>query len=440
MARATTLSVKQLLNELKEQVRASNDILIVGIDIGKYSNCACFMSSNGRVYRRKFFFGNDRTGLNSLMRHTASYQQKYRQKGVLFGMEPSGSYWKHLYQFLTDRGQIAVVVSPLAVRRNRETIDVSKDKSDPKDAHNIGDLIMQGKFYLPIHRDKLISQLGRYIRLYYRSASELARIKIRLRQVVGYVFPELEKYFTDITSKTTRIILNNYPLPSMIRSIPRDKFVLSVLQRNPHLGEKRAVEIYQLAKHSVGITAEEEAVLFEINLLLEELGTVESKIKAIKTNIEKIVKERKDYQLLLTIRGIGAITAATIISEIGSIDNFSSGKQLIKLAGLDLCGSTSGTSVHTSRHISKRGRRLLRTVLYRAAIACVRLNQYFREKYLQLLGNQADKRKIRPKALVAIACKLLRVIFRMLKQNMAFDPQYSEKLIAVHSQGSRKAA
>ena len=355
MASAERISVRALLNELKEEVRASNNILIVGIDIGKYSNCACFMSSDGRVYRRKFFFHNDRTGLESLMRHTAFYQEKHRQKGVLFGMEPSGSYWKHLYQFLTDKGQIAVTVSPLAVSRNRETIDVSKDKSDPKDAYNIGDLLMQGKFYFPIQRNTLISQLNRYMHIYYRAVTELGRIRARLREAVGYVFPELEKYFRDITCKTTRIILENYPLPSMIRSISRDRFVNFLLQRNHHLGERRAAEIYELAKSSVGITGEDEAVLFEIGLLLQELAAVESKIAAVNASINTIVKDRRDYQLLLTIRGVGPVTAAGIISEFGSISNFSSSKQLIKLAGLDLCGSDSGTSVHIHSDTSVNG-------------------------------------------------------------------------------------
>jgi len=67
------------------------------------------------------------------------------------------------------------------------------------------------------------------------------------------------------------------------------------------------------------------------------------------------VGNREDYRLLLTIAGIGRVTASSIITEIGDIANFSSGKQLIKLAGLDLYGSESGISVHTLRHISKRG-------------------------------------------------------------------------------------
>ena len=62
-------------------------------------------------------------------------------------MEPSGYYWIHLCEHLMNRGKRAVTISPLAVNRNRETINVSKDKSDPKDAYNIADLMKQGKFY-----------------------------------------------------------------------------------------------------------------------------------------------------------------------------------------------------------------------------------------------------------------------------------------------------
>jgi len=62
-------------------------------------------------------------------------------------MEPSGYYWIHLYEHLMNCGKRAVTISPLAVNRNRETINVSKDKSETKDAYNIADLMKQGKFY-----------------------------------------------------------------------------------------------------------------------------------------------------------------------------------------------------------------------------------------------------------------------------------------------------
>ena len=365
-------SVKKVLEDLKQEIRSSQNTLIVGIDIGKFRHCACFAASSGKVLRRRFFFINTIDGFNNLIRQSKYYQKKNNLPKVIFGMEPSGSYWFHLYEFLELRGKKAVTVSPLAVRRNRETINVSKDKTDPKDAHNITDLVGQGKFYLPVYRDKEIRQLKRLMQLYYRLIRQRASLRCRLRGVVGYVFPELEHYFTDITAKSMILILEKAPFPEKIRKMGKSRFTSFLAKNNPYLGRRRAEEIFKLAPSSVGIRGEEEATSLEINLLLRELRSINENVALINVQVSRIVKTREDYGLLLTIRGVGPITAASLIAEIGDITNFSSGKQLIKLAGLDLYGLESGISIHSQRKISKRGRKTLRTVVYQAAVSCVR--------------------------------------------------------------------
>jgi len=79
-----------------------------------------------------------------------------------------------------------------------------------------------------------------------------------------------------------------------------------------------------MARTSCGITGEEKAVLFEIKLLLDELRGLEENIARVNTEAEAIVEDREDYQLLLTIPGIGPITGSSIIAQIGDITNFSS--------------------------------------------------------------------------------------------------------------------
>jgi len=355
-------------------------------------------------------------------------QKKNNLPKVIFGMEPSGSYWFHTYEFLELRGKRAVTVSPLAVRRNRETINVSKDKTDPKDAHNITDLVGQGKFYLPVYRNKEIRQLKRLMQLYYRLIRQRASLRCRLRGVVGYIFPELEHYFGDITAKSIILILEKATFPEKIRKMGKSRFTSFLARKNPYLGQRRAEEIFKLARNSVGIAGEEEATSLEIRLLLEELKNIKKNVAIINVKVQAIVKTREDYQLLLTIQGVGPITAASLIAEIGDATNFSSGKQLIKLAGLDLYGLESGISIHSQRKISKRGRKTLRTVVYQAAVGCVRCNAHLKACYLEFLSHQTGKKKIKPKALVAIASKLLRIVYRMLTNKEGFDASYDEML------------
>ena len=433
-------SVKQILQDLKMEIRSSQNTLFIAVDIGKIRNCACFVSSSGKVLRRRFYFTNTIDGFNNLIRQTKFYQKKEKLPHTLFGMEPSGYYWIHLYEDLIIRGKRVVTVSPLAVNRNRETINVSKDKSDPKDAYNIADLMKQGKFYFPIYRDKEIRELKRFTKIYYRLISQKASLRCRLRGVVGYAFPELEHYFEDILAKSTIIILENCPFPSQIKKLGKSQFVSFLTEKNHRFSKKRAEEIYNLADSSVGITGEEESVSFEINLLLKELKNLKENIAEINAKVQNIVSDREDYSLLIGIPGIGPVAASSIIAEIGDITNFSSGKQLIKLSGLDLYGSESGISIHSLRHITKRGRKTLRTVLYQASIACIRCNAHLKACYLKLLANQSNKKKAKPKAIVAIACKLLRIIYRMLTDKKPFDPTYDQNLRRKDSLRAKKSS
>lgn len=421
-------TVKQRLRELKEWVKTSPDILLVSVDPGKFRDCACFMISNGKVLRKKYYFKNRRMDFKQLRLQAKHYQNKFGLQGILLGLEPSGDYWKHLYHYWINCNLPVVVVNPLAVCRNRETIDVSKDKSDPKDAYNIGDLVRQGKFYFPVKRDGQTANISRFMRIRFNLVGEKTRIRNRLRNAVGYVFPELEGYFKDITGKVITSILAHYPLPGQIKSLSKNEFRDFIKRVHPRFSNKRTEEIYALAQDSVGITIGSEAASFEIQLLLNQLRRVEDDLASVESRVDTLVKERLDYTILRSIEGIGPITAASLIGEIGDINNFSSGKQLVKLAGLDLYAAESGVSIHTRKRITKRGRKVLRTVIYLAAVQCIRHNPYLRAFYMDVLNNQSSKKKVKNKAVIALACKLLRMIYRMLKESKSFDQSYDQRL------------
>jgi len=107
-------SAKEILHDLKMEIRSSQNTLIIAVDIGKIRHCARFMSSAGKVLRRRFFFTNTIDGFNQLMRQSKFYQRKEELPHTLFGMEPSGYYWIHLYEDLVSRGKRVVTVSTLS--------------------------------------------------------------------------------------------------------------------------------------------------------------------------------------------------------------------------------------------------------------------------------------------------------------------------------------
>lgn len=134
-------------------------------------------------------------------------------------------------------------------------------------------------------------------------------------------------------------------------------------------------------------------------------------------------------QSILSIKGIGGVTAAGLIGEVGDFRQFKTISEMMKLAGLDLYEISSGKH-HGQRHISKRGRAYLRKLLFFAAINTIRTNGIMHEKYRAMLNRGMPK----VKAVVAISRKLLRIIFSMVRKHTTYtenyEQQYHEKLAA----------
>lgn len=129
------------------------------------------------------------------------------------------------------------------------------------------------------------------------------------------------------------------------------------------------------------------------------------------------------YALLLSIPGIGELTAATILSEIGQVNRFPTEKQLVAFAGLDPSVFQSGKFKSTNNRISKRGSSYLRKALYQATIDAISnrkngpVNPVLSAFYTKLKA-EGKSPKV---AIVATSGKLLRIIYGILKSQKPFS-------------------
>lgn len=125
---------------------------------------------------------------------------------------------------------------------------------------------------------------------------------------------------------------------------------------------------------------------------------------------------------LLSLKGIGKITAAGLIGEVGDFSKFSTFSDVEKLAGLNLFEISSG-KLKGNRHISKRGRALLRKLLFFAALNTVRKGGVMYLQYRKYLERGMPKIK----ALVAISRKLLRIVFALVRDHSEYQNNYSKE-------------
>jgi len=144
---------------------------------------------------------------------------------------------------------------------------------------------------------------------------------------------------------------------------------------------------------------------------------------AIQQHIEQQPALRSQQDLLTSIPGIGKLTAARLLAEIGDISAFENAPQLVAYAGLNPKGNRSGSSVHKKTRISKEGRAFLRYILYMPAIVARKHNPVIIE-FCQRLSD----RKLAEMAIVIAAMrKLLHIVFGVLKNQTPFDPGYGKQ-------------
>jgi len=184
---------------------------------------------------------------------------------------------------------------------------------------------------------------------------------------------------------------------------------------------ERAVRLFEAAQHSVGIHEGRQSMLLEVEHLVSGIENRNRFIDQLEEKTQYHLDCIPYSQSMLSIKGVGPVTIAGLIRKVGDFGKFKTISEIMKLAGFNLYKVSSGK--HSGqRHISKRGRSLMRKLLFFAAIKTVRSNGIMYRKYQEMLDRDMPK----VKALVAIARKLLRILFALARDNMVYCDDYNE--------------
>jgi len=146
--------------------------------------------------------------------------------------------------------------------------------------------------------------------------------------------------------------------------------------------------------------------------------------KAIQDHIDQNEELKRMQNLIITIPGIGKLTAAKLLGEIRNILDFRSARQLAAYAGLTPRNFLSGTSVHKKTRLSKTGNSNLRKALYMPAIVAIKRNPIIHAFCVRL-----SQSGLQPMEVVGAAMrKLLHLVYGVLKTERPFDPNYLNQM------------
>lgn len=397
---------------------AVKDILAVGVDIGKRRHIAAGIFPDGETVK-KLEFRNDSHGFGLLLQRIGMWKQRAGCRDVIVGLESTGHYMNNLAYWLADRGIKLVQVNPLHVKRSKDTLDNSPGKTDQKDALLIADLIAQGKYLTLVLPRGIFAELRQLVHLRRRLMVERTSRLNLLHAAVDRIFPEFSTVFKDLSGKTARYILRHYPAPDEVFSFSLAE-LSGQLKRKCYsrLRVSKVEELQKRAASSVGIKEGLESARCVLHNGLDKLEQVMVDIWAVESQIKGLVDTIDESRILLSVKGIGVVTVAVLLSETCGFKRYESAECVLKLAGINLYEISSGEH-KGAKHITKRGRSLLRYTLYLAALRQAKPGAPLYDFYARLVARGTEKIK----ALIAVACKLVRLLFALVRDGRYYTEQ-----------------
>ena len=411
--------MKSTQNKKINQVKETT--MVVGIDVGSVKHY--FRAFNWRgieLTKKPIPFSNSMEGFTAFSAEVVRLMEQNGLEKAMVGFEPTGHYWFNLGQFLSGKNIKFVMVNPLHVNKTKELDDNSPSKNDCKDPRVIANLVREGRYFFTYMPTGVFAELRNASNRRFVLTEELIRTKNRLQKWIAVYFPEYKGIYTHIDAKGGMLVLKTAPTPEEIIKLGVDGVIQiwkeAKLRGNGH---KKAMLIVNAASQSIGLTEGLEEARMEIQDLIEDYELQMKRLEKVNSLIENLCKQIKYVDKLLEIKGIGIITVAGFIAEVGDITRFDNAKELQKLAGLELVADSSGKHNGKTR-ISKRGRKRLRYLLVQAAVSVIGKNDEFRqihEYYTTRKNNPLKKMQ----SLIAVACKLIRVFYVILTKGRSYD-------------------
>lgn len=408
--------------ETKKLKIVNAQTLIVAIDIGKTTDTGYCRCPSGKDIK-PFEFANNIEGFKKLWDRICWEKTVHHLEEVVVGFESTGAYGEPLVHYLRQKPVKLVQVNPMHTKRMKELQGNSPGKTDRKDPKVIADIIGLGHALSVVIPEGAAAELRRLTLARERSIQRRTALYNQLQDLVFILFPEFLQVIKDIKSKSALYLLRHYPTPQDITKCGVEG-LSSILKRvsRGKLGKTQSQALCDAAAQSVGLQEGKKGMLLELEDILSAVEACNGFVEKLQQEMLLYLEQIPYSDFLLSVKGIGAITVAGLIGEIGDFRQYHTLREVIKLAGLDLFEISSGKH-QGNRHISKRGRPLLRKLLYFAAINTIRQGGVMHGCYQRHLG----KGMPRTKALIAIARKLLGILFALVRNHSLYVENFSQK-------------
>jgi transposase len=410
--------------------------LYVGIDVSKMANQVIMIDFDQTVLR-SFSADNNNVGAETIETAILGVLESKALERVIVVLESTGIYSAHIATYLSASKRLlpygvhVYTINPKIARNYRASFS-DMDKTDPKDAFILADIARVGrtKGLTPFRGAQKLA-LQRLTRHRVHLSESLSKEKT---YILGNIFLKFSEYgkkhkegkaFANDFSKTAVSILESFYDTEDIVNTPLEDLADFIAEKGRNrfkdplhtakLIKKAARDSYRLDKMAY------EPINMAISSSLSVIRCLESEIKKVDKTLETLIKgfNTNEYQALRSIPGIGAVFAAGILSEIGSIEQFDSNESLAKYAGITWRKRQSGKFEADDTEMTKTGNHYLRYYLVQAANLTRRFAPeyaaYYQKKFDQ--GNTHQHKR----ALALTTRKLIRLIYGLMSKHQLYQ-------------------
>ncbi len=401
----------------------------LGADVSKGYSDFMFLDAKKRRIEEDFQLDDTFEGHQKLYHILSSFCDQHPDAQIYAAVESTGGYENNwfdaLVKFQSSLPLQTARLNPCGVHNNSKA-GLERNITDPISAENVAKYMIEHPENVTYQQHDPLASLRKQWSFVKMLSKQKTQLLNQLESNLYGANPEVLGYCKNGAPKWVFSLLVRFPTAAKLAKAKK-----SALALIPYVTEQKAKALIKSAQKSVA-SATDEITAQIIKATVKQIQQLTKTIEA----QERILTDTcsiPEVQLLKTFPGISDISAIGLILEIGSVERFVKAKKITSFFGLHPVFKKSGDGAW-GFHMSKKGRIVPRQILYMVAMVAIQCNPLIKEIYLK----HTEKGMKKKAALGVCMHKICRIIYGMLKHNMAFDPSVDRKNTQKSPQGKTK--
>ena len=391
---------------------------IVSIDVSKgKSDYQAFKDLNVK-YTGSRSIKHNKEGFDEIVNLVREMEKKLETE-VCVVYEATGVYHRVLKKVFEDNNIKQFIINPLLSAKTRKNDSLRSPKTDKLDSKSIAKTYYSHSLHNSHKQETIYHELRELSRYYEDILVHIRKDKVAFRAQLDIVFPGYDTLYDDLYGPVALAIIEKYPHPEMLQKKKINTVSKVIQNKTCHrqaVSDTMADKAIEYSKTIYSGCDKDDIEVLILQRFIKKLNEDMAEAERTIGEMIKLAQELPDFNIIKSIPGIGDNLAARIIAELGDMTRFKKKNELVAFAGLDPRISESGQNDGDHMHITKKGNKRLRCLLYLAVTCSIRLKRDDNSiKDFYIKKKQQSNPMCSKAAKTACASKLVRIIYSMCK-------------------------